>query len=127
MSEDIIRAANSDATIAILMGMRKLPKISMIFKDHGRGATPVAVIQKGSLPEEKIVLGTIDTIVEEVENKGLTNPALILIGEVVRLHPDFCDSLSSKNRLPFSIPSVVKKSYKEISTYLKVGVAAFSI
>lgn len=91
VSEDITRAARSTATIAILMGMRNLPKIADIFKNHGRGKTPVAVIQHGSLPQEEIALGTVETIVEQVRMMGLTNPALILIGEVVRLHPEFVE------------------------------------
>jgi uroporphyrin-III C-methyltransferase len=89
VSEDIKMAAKTTATIAILMGMRNLPKITEIFKNNERRETPVAVIQQGSLPEEKIALGTVDTIVKKVNKQGLTNPALILIGEVVRLHPDF--------------------------------------
>lgn len=89
VSNDIELAARTTATIAILMGMTNLPKIVDIFRKNGKSTTPVAVIQQGSLPEEKIALGTIDTITEEVEKNKLTNPALILIGEVVRLHPDF--------------------------------------
>lgn len=89
VSEDIKLAAQTTATVVILMGMRNLYKITEIFKEYGRENTPVAVIQQGSLPEEKIALGTIETIVDEVNENDLKNPALILIGEVVRLHPKF--------------------------------------
>lgn len=89
VSEDIELAAQTTATIAILMGMRSLPKIVNIFRRYGRNTTPIAVIQQGSLPEEKIALGTIDTIAGRVEELGLTNPALILIGDVVQLHPSY--------------------------------------
>ncbi|MCW9709151.1 uroporphyrinogen-III C-methyltransferase [Fodinibius salsisoli] len=97
VSEDIELAAQTTATIAILMGMRNLPKIVNIFKRYGRSTTPIAVIQRGSLPEEKIALGTIASITNEVEKKNLTNPALILIGDVVQLHPEYATWVSRKS------------------------------
>lgn len=93
VSKDIEYAAQTSATVAILMGMTNLPKIVDIFKQYDCEQTPVAVIQKGSLPREKMVTGTINTIAELVEKNELTNPALILIGDVVRLHPNFNTSL----------------------------------
>ena len=50
---------------------------------------PVAVIQSGSTENEKVAIGTIETIVEQVEEKKIASPALIVIGEVVSLHPSF--------------------------------------
>ena len=50
------------------------------------------IIQNGSLPEEKVGLGTIDTIEEVVLQEGLSSPAVIIIGEVVRLHRDYFKS-----------------------------------
>lgn len=110
VSEDIELAARTTATIVILMGMRNLPKIVDIFKQNDRGETPVAVIQQGSLPEEKIALGTINTIVDEVNTNGLTNPALILIGEVVRLHPSFDSTICSSkaNQSPNGFSDIKK-------------------
>ena len=102
VSKDIERAARSTATIAILMGMRNLPRITRIFHKNGRGDTPVAVIQQGTLPAEKVALGTIDTIVREVQRKELTNPALIFIGEVVKLHPNYCDRQKSESAYGYS-------------------------
>lgn len=89
VSKDIELAAQTTATVAILMGMRNLQKITAIFEKNGKANTPAAVIQQGSLPKEKIALGTVQTIAGEVNKQGLTNPALILIGEVVGLHPKF--------------------------------------
>lgn len=97
VSKDIELAAQTTATIAILMGMRNLPKIVDIFKRYDRSSTPVAVIQQGSLPEEKIALGRIDTIVNKVEDKNLTNPALILIGDVVQLHPEYAKRVNRRS------------------------------
>ena len=87
-SKDIAVAATSTATVVILMGMKKLPLIVEEFLKNDRDKTPVMIVQNGSLPNEKFVLGTIDTILEDVENAGLSSPAIITIGEVVRLHPE---------------------------------------
>ncbi|MEO1518403.1 MAG: uroporphyrinogen-III C-methyltransferase [Bacteroidota bacterium] len=88
LSEDIQLAAQSSATAVILMGMRKLPQIADIFSAHGKTNTPAMVIQSGSLPEEKVVLGTVKDIAQKVEKEGLGSPGIIIIGEVVKLHPE---------------------------------------
>lgn len=124
VSKDVKLAAQSSATIAILMGMRKLPEIAQIFRDHGRTDTPVAVIQKGSLPEEKIALGTVGTIVDKVNEQGLTNPALILIGDVVKLHPEY--STRTRTTRVWRLPGMVRRNFRELLDYMNVGVAAFN-
>lgn len=83
VSQDVILAAQSSATIVILMGMRKLQEITKIFAQHGKTDTPVAVIQNGSMPDEKIGIGTIGSIVDIVEKEKLGSPAIIVVGEVV--------------------------------------------
>lgn len=88
LSRDVALAAQSSATIVILMGMRKLPEIIKLFEQNGKANTPVLVIQNGSLPNERKVIGTISTIEEQVRLKGLSSPAIIVIGEVVDLHPE---------------------------------------
>jgi uroporphyrin-III C-methyltransferase len=89
LSADITKAAQSNATVVILMGMTKLPEIVDIFKKENRNDVPVAIIQNGTLPEEKIVLGKIDDIVRLVSENNISSPAIIVIGEVVSLHPDY--------------------------------------
>jgi uroporphyrin-III C-methyltransferase len=89
ISNDLYEAARTRATIVVLMGLHKLAEITEIFKKEGRNRLPVAVIQSGSTENEKVAIGIIDTIVEIVEEKKITSPALIVIGEVVSLHPMF--------------------------------------
>ncbi|MCP1385473.1 uroporphyrinogen-III C-methyltransferase [Runella salmonicolor] len=89
LSKDVGKAAQSSATLVILMGMQHLAQIVAELAGAGKGDTPVAIIQNGSNPEEKIGLGTVDTIIEVVEKEALANPAIIVIGEVVRLHPSY--------------------------------------
>jgi len=89
ISADVYTAAQTNATIVVLMGLHKLTEITQIFKNKGKNRLPVAVIQSGSTENEKVAIGTIDTIVEQVEEKKISSPALIVIGEVVSLHPSF--------------------------------------
>lgn len=84
LSKDVELAAQSTATIAILMGMSKLPEIVKLFQYYGRGDEAVAIIQNGTLPNEKVGVGTVNTILDEVTTKKLSNPAVIVIGEVVK-------------------------------------------
>lgn len=84
LSDDIRTAARTNATLVILMGMKHLPEIVQILTDEGKRNVPVAVIQNGSRASEKMAMGTISSITAEVEQAGLTNPAIIVIGEVVR-------------------------------------------
>jgi len=89
LSKDIAVAAQSSATVVILMGMRKLFDISRIFGKAGKGDMPVMVIQNGSRTSEKMVLGTVRTIVRQVREAEIGAPGIIVIGEVVKLHSDF--------------------------------------
>ncbi len=89
LSQDIRQAARTNATVVVLMGLAKLAEIVSIFRDEGKAHLPVAVIQNGSLPDEKIALGTIATIVDQVQREGIGAPAVIVMGEVVAQHRQF--------------------------------------
>jgi uroporphyrin-III C-methyltransferase len=84
LSADVALAAQSSATVVILMGMSKLAQIVSLFQKESKGTTPVAIIQNGTTLKEKIGVGTIDTIQQVVAEKKLSSPAIIVIGEVVR-------------------------------------------
>lgn len=83
LSSDIHLAAQSSATVVVLMGMSKLEEIVSIFQSESKGETAVAIIQNGTTPEEKIGIGTIDTIQKIVAEQQLSSPAIIVIGAVV--------------------------------------------
>lgn len=83
LSEDVALAARSSATVVILMGMSKLSEIAELFVRAGKVGLPAAVIQNGTRADEKIAIGTVETIVSEVEKQGLSNPAIIVFGDVV--------------------------------------------
>lgn len=84
ISGDVALAAQSNATVVILMGLNKLPEIMDKFKEHGKGEVPVAVIQNGTLASQKNVIGTVSTIAALAAVDGTDSPAVIVIGEVVR-------------------------------------------
>lgn len=84
LSSDIHLAAKSNATVVILMGMSKLSAIVELFIKENKSDSPVAIIQNGTREEEQIGVGTIKTIESIVEKQKLSNPAIIIIGEVVR-------------------------------------------
>jgi len=84
LSNDIYLAAQSTATVVVLMGMSKLPEIVAIFNKFNKGNVPTAIIQNGTTASQKIGVGTIDSILEVVVQKKLASPAIIVIGEVVK-------------------------------------------
>jgi uroporphyrinogen III methyltransferase/synthase len=68
------------------MGMQKLPQITARLIKHGRKAsTPVAVIRDGTLPSQVCITGTLRDIAGKVNKAGLEAPAVIVVGEVVKL------------------------------------------
>ena len=83
LSKDVELAAKSNATVLILMGMSKLGKIMELFKNEGKENTPVAIIQNGTTKNEKIGIGTVASIEYKAKEQQLSNPAIIIIGEVV--------------------------------------------
>ena len=83
LSKDVALAAKSNATVVILMGMAKLPEIVKLFKSEGKNELPVAIIQDGTTTREKVGIGTVNTIEQVVYENELSNPAIIVFGEVV--------------------------------------------
>lgn len=74
-------------TLVFLMGVGNLALIAGRLMEHGRSpATPAAVIAWGTTSAQKKVVGTLATISRLVEREGIAHPAIIIVGEVVRLH-----------------------------------------
>ncbi len=79
--------AQLDGTIVFMMGFANLPVISQKLIESGMPAErPVAVISHGTRPEQRTVTGTLRNIEERVNAANLATPALIVVGEVVKLH-----------------------------------------
>jgi uroporphyrin-III C-methyltransferase len=86
ISSDIKLAAQSTATVIILMAMSKLEQIMDIFSSAGKTDTPVAIIQDGTTKQEKMVIGTVRDIHFRAAYAGISNPAIIVVGEVVNIN-----------------------------------------
>lgn len=89
LSADIQMAVHTSATVVVLMGYAKLPQIVELYKKHGKSQLPIALIQNGSLPNERVALGRIDTILKEAEQNLVGVPAIIVLGAVVAKHQEF--------------------------------------
>jgi uroporphyrin-III C-methyltransferase len=83
ISDDVALAAKSTATVVILMGLNKLEEITKLFSQEGKGNTPVAIIQNGTLKNQKSIVGTVSTIVDKAKIGNISGPAIIVVGEVV--------------------------------------------
>jgi uroporphyrin-III C-methyltransferase len=97
VSADIELAAQSNATAIILMGVHQLAQICALYQKYNKGQQAVAVIQNGSLPNEKIALGTVDTIVDIAQEQAVGSPAIIVVGEVVKEHPAYLSEISRQD------------------------------
>ncbi len=80
------RIATGIGTLVFFMGMKNLQSIVDNLVSHGRSAeTPVALIQWGTRTDQRVVTGTLKDIVPKVKEAKLGPPAIIVVGEVVRL------------------------------------------
>lgn len=95
ISDDVEKAAQTDATVVILMGVNKLRQIVEVFQKAGKGKIGAAIIQNGTLPNENIAIGNINSIIDAAVEKGIESPAIIVIGKVVELHDRFPQHLSN--------------------------------
>lgn len=78
--------ADGPATLVMLMALERLDLVCTELVKRGRsGATPVAVVSRATLPDQEVVSATLDTVAERVRAAGLRPPAVVVVGEVVRL------------------------------------------
>ena len=83
------KLATAVGTLVFLMGMGNLSKIAGKLINHGRSPdTPVAVVQRGTQAEQKTEVGTLENISRLAEESGIGPPAVIVVGDVVRLREE---------------------------------------
>jgi uroporphyrin-III C-methyltransferase len=89
LSDDLRLAAQSKATVVILMGMSKLDEICAMYCKAGRGHLPMAIVQNGTRADEQCVIGQVWNIAQLAAEQGVGAPAVLVIGDVVSLHPSY--------------------------------------
>jgi uroporphyrin-III C-methyltransferase len=73
-------------TLVVMMGGRRLAEITRALVEAGRPAsTPAAVVVAATLLEQRHLVRTLGTIAEDARHHGLGTPAVMVVGEVVRL------------------------------------------
>jgi len=76
-------------TLVFYMGLMGLPVICNQLQAYGRSPdTPVALVERGTQLTQRVLVGTLGTMVEVVASAQPTAPTIIIIGDVVRLHED---------------------------------------
>ncbi|WP_435066682.1 uroporphyrinogen-III C-methyltransferase [Haloplanus sp. C73] len=86
----------SGSTLVILMGVRTLERNVSTLRAHGvDGDVPVALVQKAAWDDQRVVSGSLDTIVDVVEEAAISPPATTVVGDVVSVRDDVADSLDT--------------------------------
>lgn len=76
--------AKPGQTVVLYMGLSGIEEIFANLITHGRAAdTPAALIEKATLPEQKVVVGTLADLAGKVREAGVKGPTTIIVGEVV--------------------------------------------
>lgn len=80
--------ARPDHTIVLLMGVAALRDSAAALAGAGLPQdTPVGIVENGYLPNQRVTIGTLGSIADQAEAAGVANPAVIVIGDVVRVSP----------------------------------------
>lgn len=79
--------ARFKGTLVILMGVSMLPRNVKELIKHGKSVdTPVAIIERGTRPDQRVTIGTLADIVGLCKQRKVKAPAITVIGDVVKLH-----------------------------------------
>lgn len=79
--------AHEQQTVVFYMGLHGLSVICRELIAHGRSAdTPAALVQQGTTPNQRVMLGTLASLPDLVAGQNIEPPTLIIVGEVVSLH-----------------------------------------
>ncbi len=103
-------ARNHD-TLVFLMGVKNIATICARLVEHGKpGSTPAALIRWGTRPEQQTVVDTLDGISSAIKDRSIRPPAILIVGEVVRLR----ETLEWYERKPlFGQRVLVTRAYTE--------------
>ena len=105
--------ARPNQTVAVYMGVGALAQICRGLVEHGMPASmPAAVVEKATLREQRVVEGTLATLADKAKAERVAPPALLIVGEVVRLRaklawfgPGSAQSVTAASTSAISVPS----------------------
>ncbi|MBC7982663.1 MAG: uroporphyrinogen-III C-methyltransferase [Candidatus Obscuribacterales bacterium] len=84
---DWVALARPSQTVVFYMGLHALPKILARLREHGAPESrAAAVIEHGTQSTQRVILGTLADLESRVGEAGVSSPALLIVGEVTRLH-----------------------------------------
>ena len=87
-------------TLVILMGVGRLPDNTAALRAAGVAPeTPVAMVERATLPDERVVTGRLDTIVDRADEAGIEPPAVTVVGDVVGVRETVSHCLGGSNAL----------------------------
>jgi uroporphyrin-III C-methyltransferase len=87
--EELRHLAGLGGTIVVLMGVNTLPMLAAGLARHGmRGSMPVAIVDRGFRGDQRTTIADLGGIVTAAGVAGVSSPAVIVVGEVVRLAHD---------------------------------------
>ena len=102
-------------TLVILMGMSNLAKISQQLIEYGRPSkTPVAVIQWATVPDQTVVVGTLENIAQQAQ--GIDSPATIVVGEVVNLSSNMAWFRPDQGGIPAAFTPAIEPLFTKDAT-----------
>ncbi|MCP4340629.1 MAG: uroporphyrinogen-III C-methyltransferase [Desulfobulbaceae bacterium] len=119
---DWSKLSTGAGTLVIYMGIKNLPIIVENLVKYGRDPkTPVAVVRWASTPEQRSVVGTLETITQVVADAEVKPPALIIVGEVVKLR----DSIDWFEKRPLFSKKIIVTRTREQASDLVAGLEEF--
>jgi uroporphyrin-III C-methyltransferase len=83
---DLKAVASAVDTIVVLMGVERIKEIVQNLRAGGlKGSTRVAIVERGTMKEQRVIVGTLNTILKKAAKYKVTSPAVIVVGRVVSL------------------------------------------
>ena len=84
--------AATRGTLVLLMGVERLAAVADTLIRYGRsGSTPVSVVADGTLPTQRTIVATLDSVASRVLKDGIRPPAVVVIGEVVNVAAEIAE------------------------------------
>lgn len=119
---DWSKLSTGAGTLVIYMGIKNLPIIVANLIKYGRDPqTPVAVVRWASTPEQRSVVGTLETITQVVTDAAIKPPSLIIVGEVVKLR----ETIDWYEKRPLFSKKIIVTRTREQASELVAGLEEY--